>query len=218
MADAVPSTRLVLIRHGEANAFTEQFVAGHKSCTGLSDLGRRQAAALRDRLARTGELADVDVLYASVMQRAIETAEIIRTALRDLPVVSDCGVCEIHPGEEADGLSWDEFRTRYPWGVDVRDPYQRWSPGGESWAEFATRSGTRLTELAREHAGKTIVIACHGGVIGSSFMAMGGLPMQRPFNLQAENTSITEWTRPVDALEWALIRYNDAAHLADVES
>jgi probable phosphoglycerate mutase len=212
LADA-PSTRLILVRHGEANAFTEQFVAGHKSCTGLSDRGREQAAALRERLARTRELEPVDVLYASLMERAAETARIIAPALGDLPVLQDCGVCEIHPGEEVDGMPWEEFRTRYPWGVGVRDPYQRWSPGGESWAEFSTRAGTRLTELATEHAGQTLVIACHGGVVESSLITFGRLPLRRQFHMQAENTSLTEWVRPPDADEWSLVRYNDAAHL-----
>jgi probable phosphoglycerate mutase len=208
-------TRIVLIRHGQANAFTEQFVAGHKSCSGLSDLGKRQAAALRDRLTRTGELGNVDVLYASLMERAHETARIIAPALGDLPIKQDCGVCEIHPGEEVDGMSWDEFKQKYPWGVDVADHYQRWSPGGESWAEFAVRVGARLSDLAREHAGETVVIACHGGVIESSFVTFGRLPMRHIW-MQAENTSLTEWRLPADSPNWWLDRYNDAAHLADL--
>jgi probable phosphoglycerate mutase len=211
----VADTRIVLVRHGQANAFTEQFVAGHKSCTGLSEFGRRQVEALRDRLARTGELADAEVLYASLMERARQTAEIIAPALGDLPIIQDCGVCEIHPGEEADGMAWDEFREKYPWGVDVIDPYQRWSPGGESWAEFATRTGTRLTELAKEHAGQMVVIACHGGVVEASFSTFARLPMRHIW-MQAENTSLTEWRLPEGNSDWWLVRYNDAAHLAGV--
>ena len=36
---------------------------------------------LRDRLALTGELAGADALYASVLPRAIETAELLAPAL-----------------------------------------------------------------------------------------------------------------------------------------
>ena len=208
-------TRVVLIRHGQANAFTEQFIAGHKSCSGLSELGRRQVEALRDRLGRTKELGDVDVLYASLMERAAETARILAPALGDLPVKQDCGVCEIHPGDEVDGMGWEDFKATFPEMFDVMDPYVKWSPGGESWAEFATRVGTRLSELAREHRGETVVIACHGGVIESSFMAFGRLPMRHIW-MQAENTSLTEWRLPEDSDHWWLVRYNDAAHLADL--
>lgn len=215
MANGDTGTRIVLIRHGEANAFTEQFIAGHESCTGLSEHGRRQAEVLRDRLTRTREFGDVDVLYASLMERSVETARIIAPALGDVAIKQDCGVCELHPGPEVDGMKWDEFKTRYPEGVGVTDPYRKWSPGGESWAEFATRVGTRLTELADEHRGQMVVIACHGGVIESSFIAFGRLPMRHIW-MQAENTSITEWSLPPDTDNWWLHRYNDAAHLYDL--
>jgi len=208
-------TRIFLIRHGQANAFTEQFIAGHKSCSGLSELGKRQAAALRDRLARTREFGDVDVLYASLMERARETAEIIAPALGGLAIKQDCGVCEIHPGDDVDGMGWEEFKTTFPEGVGVTDPFQKWSPGGESWAEFATRAGTRLSELAKEHAGQTLVIACHGGVIEASFVAFARLGM-RHIDMQAENTSITEWRLPAGRDTWWLERFNDAGHLLDL--
>ena len=55
---APPSpTRLVLIRHGESRSTVDRVVGGHRSCNGLTDKGVRQAKALRDRLARTRELA-----------------------------------------------------------------------------------------------------------------------------------------------------------------
>ena len=40
-----------------------------------------QVRALADRLARTGELAGVDALYASVLPRAVATAEMLAPAL-----------------------------------------------------------------------------------------------------------------------------------------
>ncbi len=68
-------TRVVLIRHGEAICNVAGVVGGHVGCTGLSPTGRRQAEALAARLMETGELADVTALYASVLTRALETAE-----------------------------------------------------------------------------------------------------------------------------------------------
>jgi 2,3-bisphosphoglycerate-dependent phosphoglycerate mutase len=67
-------TRIVLVRHGESLAQELGILGGHTGCTGLSTRGRRQAGALRERLASTGELAGAAALYASVMPRAIETA------------------------------------------------------------------------------------------------------------------------------------------------
>lgn len=214
-------TRIVLVRHGESNVTVEQIVGGHNSCTGLSPLGRRQAEALRDRLTRTGELGDASWLYASVLPRAVETAEIVRPAVGDgdLAVVQHCDLCEVHTGDEVDGLTWDELRERYgsPDGRARRDPYRAWAPGAESWAEFALRSGRMLRRLADEHEGETVVVACHGGVVETSFIAFGGQALDRPFETFVTNTSLTEWSRRADRDRWTLVRYNDAAHLAGVE-
>jgi len=204
-------TRLVLIRHGEAQTALDRVVGDHRGCTGLSEHGRRQAEALRDRLARTGELAEASALYASILPRAIETAEIIRPALGDLAVDTHCDLCEIHQGE-ADGITWEEFEEKYaPGEWNQESQHRAWAPGGESWAEFTTRVGRHLWQLVRDHDEQTIVIACHGGVIAASFQVLGNLPMWRPFEMQAENTSLTEWVR--DGGRWKLARYNDHAHL-----
>ena len=106
-------TRIVLIRHGQALSFVEQTVAGH-ACKGLSDHGRSQAALLRDRLVRTGELRGANVFYASLMRRAHETAEIIAPGVGDgrLDIRQDCGLCEQHPGD-ADGILWSEYDERF---------------------------------------------------------------------------------------------------------
>ena len=74
-------TQLVLVRHGQSQAQVDGFVSGHDTCRGLSPLGHRQAEALRDRLATTGELAPVDALYTSILPRAMETAATIAPPL-----------------------------------------------------------------------------------------------------------------------------------------
>ena len=203
-------TRLVLIRHGEAQSAVDQIVAGEKGCSGLSDLGRRQAAALRARLELSGELLRVDALYASVLPRAVETAAIVAPAIGDHEIEQDCDLCELHPGE-ADGLRWDEYRDRY--AVDPWDPHREMAPGGESWVSFLGRVGAALRALVERHAGETVVVACHGGVIIGSMINGLGLPNTGGhFRIGPENTSLTEWL--VDDEAWRLIRYNDAAHLA----
>ena len=55
------------------------------------------------------------------------------------------------------------------------------------------------------------MVACHGGVIGASFEALAGIPFGSLVTY-TENTAMTEWVRNGD--DWALVRYNDAAHLA----
>jgi len=216
MTDA---TRLVLIRHGEAQAALDQVVAGEQGCSGLSDLGRHQSRLLRDRLARTGEVV-ADVLASSTLPRAIETAEIIAPGLAgstgdDPKVAQDRDLCELHPGE-CDTLGWDEYADRY--GVDMlARPFAPMSPGGESLADFHVRVGRTLTSLVDEHEGRTVVVACHGGVVMASMRCFLGLPLlpSPAVRLLVTNTSLTEWERCEG--RWRLMRYNDAAHLEQSE-
>jgi probable phosphoglycerate mutase len=205
-------TRIVLIRHGEALAYTEQIVAGH-GCKGLSDHGRTQARLLHDRLVRTGELRNASVLYASLMRRAHETAEIIARGIGDgsLEIRQDCGLCEQHPGD-ADGILWSEYDERFG-SLDtlgVSDRSKMAAPGSESVDMMVKRVGEALGRLAEEHAGETIVVACHGGVVGCSFEALAGIRLNSLVRF-TENTAITEWRHNDHG--WSLVRFNDAAHL-----
>ena len=50
---APAATRLVLVRHGEAACNVGGVVGGRRGCTGLTELGRRQATALATQNAQT---------------------------------------------------------------------------------------------------------------------------------------------------------------------
>jgi probable phosphoglycerate mutase len=211
MADV---TRLVLVRHGEADCNVAKRFGGPLGCTGLSDQGRRQAGLLRDRLRRTGELADATRLYASTLPRAIETAEILDQAL-GLGVETDERLCELHPGE-ADNMTFDDYLSSDLYAAGSArwrdDPSVPTAPGGESWTGFMHRVLDGIVDLSTRHEGETIVVACHGGVIDTSMLQL--LQMDTgyvPARFVTDNTSLTEWTRRGE--RWRLVRYNDAAHL-----
>ncbi|HET6954104.1 MAG TPA: histidine phosphatase family protein [Acidimicrobiales bacterium] len=213
-------TRIVMVRHGESLAQEQRFVGGHKGCRGLSERGRAQVEALRDRLAGTGELGDEVALYASIMPRAVETASILAPALGAGDILQDCDLCEHHPGE-GDGLPWEEFDALYPRPDGSWDPDFRRDPGGETWNEMAARVSVAIDRLVAEHAGGTVVVACHGGVIVQAmvrFLAMDpGGDVRRAW-FSPENASITEWRRAINpyrdtTLDWELVRFNDYAHL-----
>lgn len=211
-------TRLVLIRHGESQTAVDGLVGGLRTCNGLSDLGRRQASLLRDRLAATRELDPVDVLFASTMPRARETAELIAPAIGGIPVVEDEDFCERHPGE-ADGLTYTAAIEKYGVPEFSDDPHLALSPGGETWMAFHTRVGGAMRRVVHDNEGRTVVIACHAGVVDVALRALLDLPVVGGFELYTQNTSLTELVfvpesdrRP--APRWRLLRYNDAAHLA----
>jgi broad specificity phosphatase PhoE len=218
------ATRMVLIRHGEAECNVSGICGGQIGCKGLTDRGRQQVDALRDRLADTGELSGADALYASILPRAIETAERLAPSLAasvddgagdpSIPqLVTECGLCELHPGE-ADGLSWTEFIERFsPLDWDT-DPDQPIAPGGESWTGFVNRVSGTLDVLSARHPGQLVVVACHAGVIEASLLSKlpvaGGLEGAR-LQLRTEHASMTTWE--IAGERWRLLGYNDVARV-----
>ncbi len=209
-------TNLYLIRHGQATTQVSDIL--HDD--GLTSLGVIQAEHLRDRLAATGEIA-ADVLIASTLPRARQTAEIIAPALK-LPIIFDDEVQELRIGE-AEGMQVTEFRQKFG-GYNIEQlPFKPVAPGGENWGMFVLRAGTALERITREHEGKTIVIICHGGIVDASFLYFFGLNTLSvpPVRFDTHNTSITHWRKSSPeghAIRWHLGRYNDNLHVRDIDA
>lgn len=204
----------MLVRHGRAVVNETGIIGGPATCTGLSDEGRRQAEALRDRL--LAHPLDVDVVLTSVLPRAIETAEILAPALGGMTARQDCDLCELHPGE-ADGLSWGDWYETY--GFDPRQEVDRvLAPGGESLVSFAERSRVAIEGVVETNAGRSVALVVHGGFIVAVTMHLLGFDAEvlrgpRTLWLEPANSSLSEWHRDDASGRWTLIRFNDAAHL-----
>ena len=208
-------TRLVCVRHGESIVTVNRVIGGHRTCSGLSPLGRQQAERLRDRWAANVEF-EADVLLASHYPRAIETAEIVAPSLGGLSVIRDDGFGEHDPGPDCDGLSYKEYMDRYdigPEAWDSGDPFATTFPGGETVASFQYRVGSAVRRIVDMYEGKTVVVACHGGVVDAVLRLALKAPGMGAFQIHTLNTSITELLL-VKPNMWRLIRYNDTSHLA----
>jgi broad specificity phosphatase PhoE len=208
--------RLILVRHGDAHAGFDGVVAGQTGCAGLTPRGRQQAEALRDHLARSTRLR-ADVLLASLLPRAIETAEIIAPGLGLDIAGHECDLCEVHTGE-ADGLAWAEYTTRYG-GFDMEaEPDRVFAPAGESWNSFHERVERTLERFAGEYAGQTVVAVCHAGVIMASVRRLLGVPHPSTgAQLRPTNTGLTEWEYDVERDRWTLHTFNDTSHLLGLD-
>jgi probable phosphoglycerate mutase len=203
--------RLVLVRHGDAHAGFHGVIGGPLGCQGLTDLGRTQAEALRDHLAAGSFRADV--LLASTLPRAVETATIIAPGLGLEIRSQECDLCEVHTGE-ADGLTWVEYADRYGSFDMEAEPDRVFAPDGDSWNSFHERVARLLDRLADEHADETVVAVCHAGVIMASMRVLLGIPHHGPgARLKPTNTGCTEWEHDPALGRWTLHRFNDTAHL-----
>lgn len=205
---------MILIRHGQSHANVQPIIGGMLGDAGLTALGHQQAARLGRRL--TTERFRADVLYASTLPRAQQTARYVSEAI-GLPVHGEDDLQELRPGE-ADGMSFSELAERWPLrrGRLQRDPFQPMAPGGESWASFVVRASAALVTLVERHDEQRVVAVCHGGVIESSFYLGFGLGASgKQVAFAAENTGLTRWRYDpaADRPDWTLLGFNDVRHL-----
>lgn len=150
-------TRLLLARHAETEWNRVGRWQGHADPP-LNEAGRRQAAQLGEQLADER----IAAVYSSDLRRASETARIVAERL-GLAVVEDPALREIDVGSWS-GLTRDEVEERFPEG------FERWLGGeighdGETREQLAARVVPAIERIAAGHAGQTVLVVTHGGVI-----------------------------------------------------
>lgn len=214
------ATNVYLIRHGEAFSNVDGTLGGEKGDKGLTERGFAQAQALATRLA--GNPFGAEVLYASTLLRARQTAETIAPSL-GLPIIFDDEIQELRPGPEIDGMRFSAVREIYP-NIErfLSDVFTPLGPGGESWGSFQLRVSAALDRIITAHTGKKIVLVAHGGVIEVSFLHMLALGPQTRSRVafHARNTAITHWRHSEThggREEWHLVSHNDDRHLDGLE-
>ena len=213
-------TTITLVRHGESEVTAARVIGGKRTCRGLTSLGRTQAERLEARL--RDDPIGADALVASDFARAIETAEIIRSAVgtsaADVPLEQRPDLGEHDPGPEIDGMTFEAYVEQFGTPDWAGDRDVEIFPGGETMRQFHDRVARGLTQLQRDFAGRHVVVVCHGGVIDATFRILLGLPMAGGFELYTRNTALTEFSATDSSATVAAPcrreRYIDAAHLA----
>jgi probable phosphoglycerate mutase len=150
---------VLFVRHGKTPT-TGSTLPGRAKGLHLAEEGRAQADAVAGRLA---ELAKVDAVYASPLERTRETAAPIAQA-RGLKVQIDRGLLECDFGgwtgsQLKDLMKLPEWRTvqRYPSGFRF--------PDGESFTEMQTRITGAVACLVERHPGGVVVVVSHADPI-----------------------------------------------------
>lgn len=183
------------VRHGESAYNAEGRIQGQSNVP-LSALGLRQAQALLHAL----EKLPIDAVYASPLNRALETARPIAEALI-LPVHTDERLMEINAGVFQDRLR-SELAEVYP------QEYARWKspdpdfriPGGESRRDLMVRSKAAFKAIHAAGHRQALVVA-HGGSLTAAFKSLVDVPAERnPFSLYNGSISILRWESEVQLL------------------
>src|SRR5580700_9863499 len=157
----MPSTRIVLVRHGETDD-NRNFVFQGQTGLGLNAHGRDQAARLAARLVRAARRPAA--IYTSDLDRARETAEILGRALGLEPAL-DADLREVFLGAWQ-GLTGAEVTARFPeeWAAFRRGEDLK-RGGGESYAELGERVAGAIDRAAAAHPGEAVLVVSHGAAI-----------------------------------------------------
>jgi probable phosphoglycerate mutase len=83
---------------------------------------------------------------------------------------------------------------------------------GESFRQFYQRTIAAIHHWARLHAGRTIAIVAHGGVLECAYRAARGMQLDSPRDFQVKNASINRFTFAGDKL--SLDSWGEVGHLA----
>jgi len=170
--------RLVMLRHGQTEYNAGSRMQGQLD-TDLSDLGRDQAVAAAEVLAKRQPL----VIVSSDLRRALDTAVVLGERA-GMPVLVDTRLRETHLGDWQ-GMTHLEVDASAPGARPAWRENARWAPhGGESRVDVAARSLPLVAELVAEQPEwgvdgpeRPVVLVGHGGLIAALTAALLQLPV-----------------------------------------
>ena len=210
-----PSTRLVLVRHGQAGGPGIPY----SNDVPLTNTGRRQVKHIAESLAPDATNHSVAAVYTSPHRRAQDSARALHERIQHVPLVDE-RLIEFKLGYE-DTQSIEEIVEELRYLILWR-PHDKERNGGETLAQFQGRVSSFLDEVSRACVGKTAVIYTHGGTIAAAMRWTYGLTPEHDWHSDVElfNASITEveyWPNgrhPQGAPYAAAVhRLNDVRHL-----
>lgn len=179
-----------LVRHGESTWNALGLVQGHADGPKLTKKGRQQSA----RIAESFRYSGVEVMYASDLERAQETATIIDKVL-GIGVRTDralrersFGSHEGRPSHALDAAASGILADR------VIDPAAR-PEGGESLDEVYRRARAFVERVREQHSGDIIVVT-HGGTIRAMRAYGAGMAMNGMAWDPVPNGSVWDIRRP----------------------
>lgn len=155
-----PMTQILLIRHAVNDYVKTGKLAGWTPGVHLNDEGHEQAAALGERLAD----APLKAIYASPLERTMETAEAIQAHHAHLSIIQNEGIGEVRYGDW-EGQSLSALRGRKMWSVVQEYPSRAYFPGGETMRGVQTRIVEEIERLTPQHPNEMIALVFHADLI-----------------------------------------------------
>lgn len=147
--------RIIMVRHGQSESNVRKTFTGQLDAP-LTDVGREQAR----RMAQYLDQYRIDKIYASSLDRAVETAQAIADR-QNCPLEKCDAIREIYSGKWQ-GLTFTEIAEKYPQTYEIwRTDIGKATPeGGETCEELYTRV-TAFFKRVLEMPEETVCLVCH---------------------------------------------------------
>jgi probable phosphomutase (TIGR03848 family) len=163
---------LLLIRHGENDFLKQNRLPGRLPDIHLNERGREQAAALAENLKNF----PIKAIYASPLDRAVETAEPLAWALGQ-PIQVRPDLLDTDVGEWQ-GQYLKKLRKLPLWKQVQEQPSRMRFPGGESFLEQQERLVREIDLIRHLHKAKDMLaVVFHSDPIKLVLAHFLGLPL-----------------------------------------
>ncbi|MEN8075873.1 histidine phosphatase family protein [Clostridioides difficile] len=152
------NTTIYLTRHGQTLWNIEKRLQGRGNSP-LTEAGIERAKELRDRIKNI----HIDTIYSSPIERALNTANIIKGD-KDLEIVTDDGLMEMCFGDYEGRRTDDVMQENPNWDISLimKGDTKLSAPNGETLEEVRNRVSITMDRIIEENRGKTILIVAHG--------------------------------------------------------
>jgi probable phosphomutase (TIGR03848 family) len=203
-------TQILLVRHAVNDFVKTGKLAGWTPEVHLNDEGKAQAEALGKRL------ADVPIqhLYASPLERTMETAEAIRQHHANLQIVQNAEMGEVRYGDW-EGMEIRALTSRKMWHVVQEYPSRAYFPNGETMRGVQTRAVNEIERLASLHPRDLVVVVSHADIIKMVMAHFLGMHLDNFQRIVVSPASISNlvlgYGRPYVGV------VNDTAHISQRE-
>jgi probable phosphoglycerate mutase len=173
--------RLFAARHGQTQWNVDNKICGVTDVP-LTEEGWAQARALAEK---TVDL-ELDLVICSSMLRAKQTASAVAEKL-NIPVIEDPRLVEQNYG------IYEGMDRKTPGFLENKRHFAVRYPGGESMMDVAHRIYGLLEDVKRDHAGKNVLLVCHGGVLRLVRSYFEPMTNEEYFHYSPGNADIREY-------------------------
>ncbi|TET39424.1 MAG: histidine phosphatase family protein [Anaerolineales bacterium] len=202
--------KIILLRHGLSTGNEKGIIQGQKDYP-LAEEGIEQSRSLSHYWKDHG--FSFDVIIASPLLRAKQTAEIIASSMK-LPIEFDKAWCERQSGK-AEGKPFTEVKLHYA-DQPNDTAYDPIFDSGESRWDLFIRAANAMQHLLRRPAGSYLVVS-HGAILGAALHTVLGISPSpgrvRPMRLGFANTGYAVLTFDATEARWELRHLNVTCHL-----